>query len=412
MPIPFSEEQTAVTTPTIIPWAVTATHNFLSQEISATTSLITAGLDTPGTENYVADYLLTDYNIVLPQIGTTSHFVAPNQPIFTFTKSTRVLMLIPVTTSINLLKSQGWVYVKPTNSVAAFVDDYTYMITNSPADYFFEKMYAAGTHNLDPNQQAPLAFYFFEERTFDEQVPVNTSSIGANTEMLSAISGSRASKALIVHSTGNVGLGTTGTPDAKLHVVGDVKATGFVVAKPQFYQTTNSYKNNVNSKPIDLVNASKLNNSGLASQRGNWVQFTGWQNPLTNSSTSTFEAVSNHSVKCKVSGYYRATCQMHFYSLVQDTSVAIRFATFRPNVDSYPLVDDVQDFDWENPGPCQISGTINNGSRQAGSASLSHVVTLIANDELSVYTSKAGTNGQVVTGPAGSSLRLEYMGPS
>ena len=411
MPIPFSE---AVTTPTIIPWAVTATHNFLSQEISATTSLITAGLDTPGTENYVADYLLTDYNIVLPQIGTTSHFVSPNQPVFTFTKATRVLMLIPVTTSINLLKSQGWVYVKPTNSVAAFVDDYTYMITNSPADYFFEKMYAAGTHNLDPNQQAPLAFYFFEERTFDEQVPVNTSSIGANTEMLSAISGSRGGKALIVHSTGKVGLGTADgtTPDAKLHVVGDVKATGFVVAKPQFYQTTNSYKNNVNSKPIDLVNASKLNNSGLASQRGNWVQFTGWQNPLTNSSTSTFEAVSNHSVKCKVSGYYRATCQMHFYSLVQDTSVAIRFATFRPNVDSYPLVDDVQDFDWENPGPCQISGTINNGSRQAGSASLSHVVTLIANDELSVYTSKAGTNGQVVTGPAGSSLRLEFMGPS
>eukprot|EP00964_Phaeocystis_antarctica_P162677 scaffold137380_cov115-Phaeocystis_antarctica.AAC.1 len=170
MPIPFSEEQSAVTTPTIS-WAVTATHQFLSQEISATTSLITAGLDTPGVENYVEDYLLTDYSIVLPQIGTTSHFVAPNQPIFTFTKATRVLMLIPVTTSTDVLKSQGWVYVKPTNSVAAFVDDYTYMITNSPADYFFEKMYAAGTHNLDPNQQAPLAFYFFEERTFDEQVP-------------------------------------------------------------------------------------------------------------------------------------------------------------------------------------------------------------------------------------------------
>ena len=258
---------------------------------------------------------------------------------------------------------------------------------------------------------------FSEEQTaVDEQVPVNTSSIGANTEMLSAISGSRGGKALIVHSTGKVGLGTADgtTPDAKLHVVGDVKATGHVVGKPQVYQTTNSYKADVNSKPIDLTDplTLKLNNNGLASQRENWVKFTGWQYPDTNSSTSTFERVSNHSVKCKVSGYYRATCQMHFYSLVQDTSVAIRFATFRPNVDTYTLVDDVQDFDWENPGPCQISGTINNGSRQAGSASLSHVVTLIANDELSVYTSKAGTNGQVVTGPAGSSLRLEYLGPS
>ena len=111
MPIPYSEEQTAVTTPTIS-WAVTATHNFLSQEITATTPLVTAGISTPGTENYVEDYLLTDYSIVLPQIGTTSHFVSPNQPMFTFTKATRVLLLIPVTTSTDLLKSQGWVYVK------------------------------------------------------------------------------------------------------------------------------------------------------------------------------------------------------------------------------------------------------------------------------------------------------------
>ena len=186
MPIPYSEEQTAVTTPTIS-WAVTATHQFLSQEISATTSLITAGLDTPGTENYVADYLLTDYNIVLPQIGTTSHFVAPNQPIFTFTKSTRVLMLIPVTTSTSLLRIQGWVYLKPVSVSAASVDATTAVITNSPADYFFEKLYPAGTHNLDPNDQAPLAFYFFQERSFEDQIVKSVSAIGENSETLTTL---------------------------------------------------------------------------------------------------------------------------------------------------------------------------------------------------------------------------------
>ena len=83
MPIPYSEEPnvTAVTTPTVS-WAVSATHNFINQAITDTTSLVTAGLSTPGSENYVEDFLTTDYDITLPQIGTTSHFVSPNQPIF------------------------------------------------------------------------------------------------------------------------------------------------------------------------------------------------------------------------------------------------------------------------------------------------------------------------------------------
>ena len=80
MPIPYSEEPnviTAVATPTVS-WAVSATHNFLSQAITDTTSLVTTGLSSPGTETYVEDFLLTDYDITLPQIGTTSHFVSPN----------------------------------------------------------------------------------------------------------------------------------------------------------------------------------------------------------------------------------------------------------------------------------------------------------------------------------------------
>ena len=140
MPIPYSEEPTAVTvvTPPTVPWAVSATHNFLSQGITDTTPLVTAGLQTPGSETYVEDFLLTDYDLTLPQIGSISHFVSPNQPVFTFTKTTRVLMLIPVTTSTSLLRIQGWVYFAPISSNAQANDDTTFMITNAlPTVYFF-----------------------------------------------------------------------------------------------------------------------------------------------------------------------------------------------------------------------------------------------------------------------------------
>tara|TARA_R100000935_G_scaffold58878_1_gene98945 strand:+ start:4823 stop:6481 length:1659 start_codon:yes stop_codon:yes gene_type:complete len=68
----------------------------------------------------------------------------------------------------------------------------------------------------------------FKSATYDNGgSEVNTNAIDANTEMLSAKIGIRGGKALIVHSTGKVGLGTAdgAEPLAKLHVVGDVKAT-------------------------------------------------------------------------------------------------------------------------------------------------------------------------------------------
>ena len=187
MPIPYSEENVTAVTPPTVPWAVTATHNFLNQTITDTTSLITAGLASPGTENYVEDFLTTDYDLTLPQIGTTSHFVSPNQPVFTFTKTTRVLMLIPVTTTTSLLRIQGWVYLKPVSVSAASVDATTAVTTNSAADFFFEKLYPAGTHNLDPNDQAPLAFYLFQERSFEDQIVKSVSAIGDNSEILTTL---------------------------------------------------------------------------------------------------------------------------------------------------------------------------------------------------------------------------------
>ena len=62
MPIPYDNEEVIQTAGTA--WAVTATHNFLSQSISESTPLTTAGLATPGVENYIEEYLDFDYHIL------------------------------------------------------------------------------------------------------------------------------------------------------------------------------------------------------------------------------------------------------------------------------------------------------------------------------------------------------------
>ena len=69
MPIPYDNEEVIQTAGTA--WAVTATHNFLSQSITESTPLTTAGLTTPGSENYDSSNLLADHNISLPKAGST-----------------------------------------------------------------------------------------------------------------------------------------------------------------------------------------------------------------------------------------------------------------------------------------------------------------------------------------------------
>ena len=239
-------------------------------------------------------------------------------------------------------------------------------------------------------------------------------SVSTNTELLSATPGiATGGKALILHSSGDVGIGTTGAPDTKLHVVGDIKATGTITGKKQFYQTYNSYNNNLNNLPVSLSSASKLNNNGLAREASNWYQYPSWKQVLSDDTinTSPYDSIDGQGmfedaaggvgVKVKVAGFYKATCQMHFYSQTANTSVAIRFA-------KNALVDDVQDQDTENLGPCQMSPcqTINTAS----SACLSHVMLCAVDDVISVYTSKNGVDGTVVTSPASCTLRVEFFG--
>lgn len=238
-------------------------------------------------------------------------------------------------------------------------------------------------------------------------------SVSTNTELLSATPGiATGGKALILHSSGDVGIGTTGAPDTKLHVVGDIKATGTITGKKQFYQTYNSYNNDLNNLPVNLSGAQKLNNNGLAREASNWYQYPSWKQALSNDiNTSPYDSIDGQGmfedaaggvgVKVKVAGFYKATCQMHFYSQTANTSVAIRFA-------KNALVDDVQDQDQENPGPCQMSPcqTINTAS----SACLDQILLCAVDDVISVYTSKNGVDGTVVTSPASCTLRVEFFG--
>ena len=397
-----------ITGANITAWAVTATHNFLNQSITDSTPLATAGLATPGIGYYKALTLSADHNISLPKAGSTSHFVSPNQPIFTFTKPTLVRMIITISSTTSHLVSAGWEYIPGIQSGSTVLRS---LITNHGFDYLYEKIFPAGTHNLDPNALTPVAFYLFEFYG----APGIGDLVKANTELLSATPGiATGGKALILHSSGDVGIGTTGAPDTKLHVVGDIKATGTIRGKTQFFQTFNGYfNNNVNSLPVNLTTASKLNNNGLARLASNWYQYPSWlgtspgpfifNTDLYDSSNGQgmFVGAGGVGVKVKVAGFYKATCQMHFYSQVANTSVAIRFA-------KNALVDDIQDGDQENPGPCQMSPK--QTANTASSACLDQIILCAVDDVISVYTSKNGADGTVVTSPASCSLRVEFYG--
>ena len=254
----------------------------------------------------------------------------------------------------------------------------------------------------------------FKSATYDNDnggSEVNTNAIDANTEMLSAKIGIRGGKALIVHSTGKVGLGTADgtTPDSKLHVVGNIKATGFIVGKPQVYQTSNNRDEDVNDAPAG--SHILLADTGLARDALDWRLYTAWKtqgNVFTNTDTIMFESVGNYGVKCKIAGYYKMTCHMFFHSTEQNASVAVRFA-------KGDLNNNVNNSGFENPGPVQVSGPITNipaGRNTSSTTNLSHVILCAANDILSVYTTRAGVTGVVTTAPCTCTLRLEYMGPS
>ena len=209
---------------------------------------------------------------------------------------------------------------------------------------------------------------------------------------------------------------------ANTAVIGSTVGTGYHALPPSgrkihehlipfrnFYQTSNNNKTDVNSVPSG--SHTLLADTGLARDAGDYKQYNGWKtqgNVFTNTDTSMFDSVGNYGVKCKVAGYYKITCHMCFHSTAQNSPVAVRFAQGALN-------NFVNDADFENPGPVQVSGPmINIGATRntSSTTSLSHVINCAANDVLSVCTTRAGTTGTVTTAACTCTLRVEYKGPS
>ena len=220
MPAPFSSEETLAEA--VTPWAVTASHTNLDQAISSSTN-VTLSDGTVG--NYNEGLLFADHRISLPLPGTITHFVSPQQPTFTFTQPTRVFMFIPTTTNVAPIRREGWVYIPQglSGSASPFLNFpvpvldelFSGVISSVNYDYCYEKFFTAGTYNLDPNALAPEAFYLFEEL-----IDGNVLSELRQRQMYVFEEG-----VLPGAPGGNYGIGTT-NPSAKLHVVGDIKASG------------------------------------------------------------------------------------------------------------------------------------------------------------------------------------------
>ena len=88
-------------------WSVSASHANLDQTITTSTALTTSD----GVVGYYNGVdLLNDHNLSLPLPGTTSHFVSPQQPEFTFSTPTRVYMIIPTTADVAPIRAAGWIY--------------------------------------------------------------------------------------------------------------------------------------------------------------------------------------------------------------------------------------------------------------------------------------------------------------
>ena len=145
--------------------------------------------------------------------------------------------------------------------------------------------------------------------------------------------------------------------------------------------------------------------------------FLSWKTTLSadtiNSNSNVFSP-QNYGFKSLVAGTYKITVNMAIQAEGTNQSIVIRLA-------KNTLNDEVADSDQENPGPLAGTGYLpgftgsNTGKINSfGSASITHIMTLAVNDEVSVYTVNTGqVHGSGVnshTREGYSQFLAEYLG--
>ena len=206
-----------------------------------------------------------------------------------------------------------------------------------------------------------------------------------------------------VHSDGNIGINQT-SPAEALDVGGDIKASGNVIATniKNYYQTVNSENNTLG----DNSSTTQITNAGCPSTASDWTRYLSWKTSgvdTVNSNANIFSP-QNYGFKALVAGTYKITVNIAIQAQGVNQSIVIRLA-------KNALNDEDADSDQENPGPLAGTGYIpgftgsNTGKINSfGSASLTHIMTLDADDEVSMYTVNTG---QVHSGSGANSFTRE-----
>ena len=216
-----------------------------------------------------------------------------------------------------------------------------------------------------------------------------------------------------LHTNGFLGINQQ-APTEALDVGGNIKASGNVVATniKNYYQTVNS----ANSTVGDSGSSTQITNAGCPSTASDWTRYLSWKtsgDDTINSNSNVFSP-QNYGLKALVAGTYKITVNMAFQAEGQNQSIVIRLA-------KNTLNDEVADSNQENPGPLAGTGYqpgftgANTGKVNSfGAASITHIMTLAVNDEVSVYTTNVGqVHGSGVnshTREGYSQLLVEYLG--
>lgn len=197
--------------------------------------------------------------------------------------------------------------------------------------------------------------------------------------------------------------------------IDNLKLTGNLVATniKNYYQTVNSE----NSTVGDKGSTTQITNAGCPSSASDWIRYESWKTSSADTINSNPNVFSpqNYGFKSLVAGTYKITLNIAIQAVGSNQSIVIRLA-------KNALNDDVADSDQENPGALAGTGYLpgfggsNAGKINSfGSASITHIMTLSVNDEVSMYTTNtsqvhSGSGVNSFTREGYSQLLVEYLG--